>query len=471
MYLFFIIGLVDFVYSFSTIEHRIKIVTASYNNRRFCKKNLLFALMQTRSNYHIIYIDDCSLDGTADLVEALLDKYNLQDKVTLIRNKRRCGAARNIYYAIHNFCDDDDIVVILDGDDWFAHERVLSVINDVYAKHDVWLTYGDWRDARGQGGYNPIGEEVIKKRTFRQHPFVYSHPKTYYAWLYKLINLQDLLYEGKFFPVAQDVAQMFPLIEMCGKRFKFIPQVLYVWNIFSPIHNHHLHGALQLQLAAFIQKKESYSELTDPIKSSDYLSLSFSSSIMVVAQDDMEKLNEILQKAFSLPFVKNIYCLHTNKYNYDGLKDHFDTVHWIQYDGELLSEVSTLLQTDERILSADVCILCNGNKVNEVLDNLGDYVKHLRRTRALVVTCVTSIAKRKFDISHATYLWDDYYTYQLGWKPILDKSYQEQAHIFSSKKLRTYTHILSHILSDSLALNFREDPDIKNEAGLIKFLK
>jgi hypothetical protein len=50
----------------------------------------------------------------------------------LIRNPVRVGALENLYRCIHT-CDDQEIVILLDGDDWLAHPRVLQTLNAVYA--------------------------------------------------------------------------------------------------------------------------------------------------------------------------------------------------------------------------------------------------------------------------------------------------------------------------------------------------
>jgi hypothetical protein len=46
----------------------------------------------------------------------------------LIRNPVRVGALENLYRCIHT-CDDQEIVILLDGDDWLAHPRVLQTLN------------------------------------------------------------------------------------------------------------------------------------------------------------------------------------------------------------------------------------------------------------------------------------------------------------------------------------------------------
>ena len=55
---------------------------------------------------------------------------NSGNLIHLIRNPVRIGALQNLYNTLH-ICDDDEIVVLLDGDDWFADNGVLKKVNEV----------------------------------------------------------------------------------------------------------------------------------------------------------------------------------------------------------------------------------------------------------------------------------------------------------------------------------------------------
>jgi glycosyltransferase involved in cell wall biosynthesis len=197
----------------SLVEKKIVVIVASYNNELYFKKNLDSIFSQKYKNYHVIYIDDCSTDNTTDLVEKLVGYLKQQAKFKLIKNKFRQGALANHYQAIH-MCDDSEIVVILDGDDWFHHDRVLERINYVYSKINVWLTYGQYiRYPTGELGHGkPIDEKLIKDDLIRSiFPFPFTSLRTFYAWLFKNIDKKDLLDKtGRFFFTAGDVAMMFP---------------------------------------------------------------------------------------------------------------------------------------------------------------------------------------------------------------------------------------------------------------------
>ncbi len=66
---------------FLAAERPIAIVIPSYNNEKWYLKNLDSILHQHYGNYRIIYVNDCSGDGTAALVEEHLKELNIDYRV------------------------------------------------------------------------------------------------------------------------------------------------------------------------------------------------------------------------------------------------------------------------------------------------------------------------------------------------------------------------------------------------------
>ena len=243
-------------------EKSIVVVIASYNNKNWYQRNLDSVFSQQYENYTVIYIDDCSPDGTGEFVEQYIKEQGQEHRVKLIRNKERCGALANLYKAIHS-CDNSTIIVTLDGDDWFAHEQVLPRINDVYANPNIWLTYGQYEDypKATVGCCREIPKDIINNSLFREYTWVSSHLRTFYAGLFKRVKLEDLLYQGAFFPMTWDMAFMLPMLEMSGGRFAFIPEVLYQYNVINPLNDCKVNLRLQEYLDKFIRSKPRYQRL------------------------------------------------------------------------------------------------------------------------------------------------------------------------------------------------------------------
>jgi glycosyltransferase involved in cell wall biosynthesis len=92
------------------------ILIPSYNNRQWYEQNLASVCAQTYDNFRAIYIDDGSSDQTGPFVEQFLADHAVGHRIQLIRNPVRVGALENLYRCIHA-CDDQEIVILLDGDD------------------------------------------------------------------------------------------------------------------------------------------------------------------------------------------------------------------------------------------------------------------------------------------------------------------------------------------------------------------
>lgn len=212
------------------------VLAASYNNEAYIEKHLQSVLDQTYNNYRVIYIDDCSTDKTAEVVNDFISAHALGDKFQLVRNKKRRWSLEGKHIVIHDHCLDDEVVVILDGDDNFSNNRVLEYLNSVYVDKEVWLTYGSYynlsQKAVGQQAYT---KKTIDNNVFRVefHP---SHLRTFRSWMYKQIPENYLKgTDGRFFRSQEDRASMYALIELSGYRHRFIPYKLMIYNDENPI--------------------------------------------------------------------------------------------------------------------------------------------------------------------------------------------------------------------------------------------
>jgi len=249
----------------STCKHFV-IVTTSYNNQQWYLKNIISACDQEYGNFEIMFTDDCSLDKTGNLVEEYLENNPPKCKVTLIKNHTRCGALQNIYRSI-SWCKTTDIIVSLDGDDWLADNHVLSHLNSVYANDKVWMTHGQLQSYPSGEIYNwtrKMPTQVVKENSYRSYQNIPTHLRTFYAWLFRNIKLEDLLHDGSFFPVTWDMAFMLPMMELSGGNHAFIDKVLYIYNETNPINDFKINKSLQRALDLKIRAKNRY----NPIKAS-----------------------------------------------------------------------------------------------------------------------------------------------------------------------------------------------------------
>lgn len=246
----YIINLFLFTYC---IERPIIVFVPSYNNIQFYQKNLDSIFSQEYNNYHVIYVDDCSNDGTGDAVEAYIKEHCYQDRITLIRNNIRRGAMYNHYMVAHAI-PNHVIIATLDGDDWLPDDntQVLKRINDAYQNTNIWMTYGQFAEhpSGAKGFCKPMAEWPIQLHMYRDYPWVFSHMRTFYAGLFKQIPVGYFIHDSNFLQATCDLAIMFSLLELAGGRAYCIEDIIYTYNtlnarsdcntrILEQIHNDH----------------------------------------------------------------------------------------------------------------------------------------------------------------------------------------------------------------------------------------
>ncbi len=236
------------------------IVCASYNNVIWHKRNLDSMLNQQYDNYRVIYINDQSSDATYECVKNYIAGHEKENKFTIINNEKRVGALKNIYNAIHT-CKKEEIIVLLDGDDWFAHNNVLNHLNSIYQDQNVWLTYGQfqWYPNNMPGFAHEVPASVLCENKIRDYSWVTTHLRTFYAGLFQQINKADFIqHEETFYEMAWDLAIMYPAIEMAGIHAKFIDEVMYIYNTANVINDDKVDGRKQSNLGNEIRAKQRY---------------------------------------------------------------------------------------------------------------------------------------------------------------------------------------------------------------------
>ncbi len=240
------------------------VIIPSYKNMQWFKKNLDSIMMQenTYTKWRMIYIDDKSPDGTGAAVAAYVKERGFEHKITVIQNEVRVGALANIYNAVHS-CADHEVACTVDGDDRIIVPDLFCILNKLYADSSVWMTYGQYQEypVTKTGQCQPMPRWVIEQQAFRKIPWITSHLRTFYVKLFKKILPEDLLFNGKFFSTAWDLAFMFPMLEMAGEHIKFNPTIVYEYNMDNPLNDFKQDRELQERIERYVRKKPCYDRL------------------------------------------------------------------------------------------------------------------------------------------------------------------------------------------------------------------
>lgn len=233
------------------------------NVGQFLALNIYSILSQKYSNYKVCFIDDNSNDDGVSYFNNLVDGNT---KFQIKENDTQLYALRNIADEInHEYLNDEDVIVLLDGDDWLSCPHVLSYLNHVYKTDRCWMTYGSYcfYPFKGRGvepsEYPPL---VIEKNSYRKDVWRASHLRTFKYKLWKNIKQEDLQYNGDYFKFAYDQAIMLPLLEMSGKRAKYINKTLHVYNRSNPGNVDKTHAQEQTAIANYVRSLPPYERLS-----------------------------------------------------------------------------------------------------------------------------------------------------------------------------------------------------------------
>jgi len=239
------------------------VVIPSYNNEKWCIKNLESVVLQTYPHISILYIDDCSSDATGRLVEEYIQRNNLANHCSIIHNTTRKGAMANIYWAVMQ-CAPNKVVAIVDGDDWLPNKKVFAKLAHIYQNQEVWMTHGNYTtEPFTRASYcTAYPYEICQAQSFRSYRWMGCQLRTFYAKLFHLIKKEDLCWQGQFVPMAYDLAMMYPMFEMAARgHIYFVKEPIYVVNTVNPISDRKKNVELQRSLDKYLRQRPLYAPL------------------------------------------------------------------------------------------------------------------------------------------------------------------------------------------------------------------
>ena len=243
--------------------HNLKIVIPLYNAEKWLPKCIKSLKMQDYEHFECFLVDDMSSDDSYSVAKRAI---GTDKRFKLVKNKKKRYALGNISKTIEKAnCKDNDVIILIDGDDWLASSYSLSTLACAYDKKDCLMTYGSYvYNPTGQRGVEPseYPDEVIKNNLFREDAWRASHLRSFRYSLWKNLNQDDLKdKEGKYYAMAYDQAIMLPLLEMASTKSKYIEETLYVYNKENPLNVDKIKAQQQFDIAQEIRAKDPYERL------------------------------------------------------------------------------------------------------------------------------------------------------------------------------------------------------------------
>lgn len=216
----------------------VHVLIPSYNCEQWIERCIESVAVQRTPPAGVLVIDDASTqDRYSELASGLCERYGYGYH----RNETNLKCPRNLRIGIEMLAPEpEDVIFLLDGDDFLPGERVLSRITEVYEDPDVWLTYGNYRPHprnTGQVLAYAYPDEIIANRGFRTYNACFNHPLTFRKFLWDQITDADMkTKKGDWFTGGYDMVIMSPMLEMSApEHFRFLDETLYVYNAINPI--------------------------------------------------------------------------------------------------------------------------------------------------------------------------------------------------------------------------------------------
>jgi glycosyltransferase involved in cell wall biosynthesis len=151
------------------------IIVPSYNNNANFRieYNLNSIFQQNYSNYFVVILNDASTDDSDSTYRKYLDFYGIDpERYAYILNSERKTALENIYIGVREYCSEDSIVHIVDGDDEYIGKNVLKIFNAAYQKLKAGVIYSNFYVYRieilcQKGFTTDYNEETKRKGNYR----------------------------------------------------------------------------------------------------------------------------------------------------------------------------------------------------------------------------------------------------------------------------------------------------------------
>lgn len=224
----------------------IHVLIPSWNNAEWINRCLWSVQNQTHKP-NVLVIDDASTDGSWEILAPMCQTFGFD----YYRNDYNLKCPRNLWEGIKRINPDpEDVIYLLDGDDFLPHSNVMSRVEEIFSDPYIWLTYGNY-DAHptntGQVPASNFPPDITARRFFRPWARqLFNHPLIFRAHLWNALEESDLKKpNGEWYDIGYDKLIMLPMLEMSTPFYHqrphwlFVDEVLYTYNSVNPLSDVH----------------------------------------------------------------------------------------------------------------------------------------------------------------------------------------------------------------------------------------
>ncbi len=135
------------------MQNKVDVLLATYNGEKYLEEQIESILNQTYKNIQLIISDDCSTDGTRDI----LKKYEQDERVKIFYQEKNLGYIKNFEFLLKNV--ESNLYMLSDQDDIWKKEKIDKSVEKL-EKENLDLVFGDLEVV--DGNLNTIYESFDK---------------------------------------------------------------------------------------------------------------------------------------------------------------------------------------------------------------------------------------------------------------------------------------------------------------------
>jgi glycosyltransferase involved in cell wall biosynthesis len=234
----------------------ISVAIATYNGGQFLKDQLNSIYNQTYKNIEVIITDDCSTDGTLEILEEYSQKYGLNYYI----NEKNLGVVKNFERAL-SLCG-GEYIALADQDDIWLPEKIQNLVNEI-GNYSLIFSDAILVDTYG----NKIAESLKKVSNYiadTETPFLQLfYRKNIYGCT--MFFRKELL--QKALPIPDDVGQhdwWLPIVAAKNRGIKYLDRRLMFYrqhknNISGDVKDHIIfYKLLRLFMSEHREKRKKF---------------------------------------------------------------------------------------------------------------------------------------------------------------------------------------------------------------------
>lgn len=305
-------------------QRRIIVISPFWNAENYIEKNIRSVAQQDYSDYLHILINDASTDNSKNIVNATID--NIKTYNCVVENKEvNNGAIFNQLITVKEFVDDDDIVMLLDGDDWIINNNtIFQYYNDLY-NQGYEFTYGSmWSIVDNIPLIaQEYPEEVKKNKTYRSHHFnwkiPYTHLRTCLGKHFKDIDEDKFKVDGEWMKSGADNPLFYELIERVdSEKIYCNREIICNYNDANPLNDYKIRSDEQNRNAnkSYKKKDEELKTILVAIPTNKYIEVETFKSLWDLEVPDGYKLDFQYFYGYQIDQIRNLIATWANRYDY-----------------------------------------------------------------------------------------------------------------------------------------------------------